>query len=573
MGAVESSLPATPSWRARITGRWALSWQTYALGVLVNLPLLVVTGGRIGTRIVPVQDMGVLFLYGAGAALVAGAWALVMNATVFRHRRERPVALWQFAMLHGVSGAIFGTAIVLADTRLGIDVDVPALLTVTATVGIALWWGVTTAMLLEAHERFVRDRARLLDEAVLNQLAALQDSRAALTLADDAEVTRLLAQARERIDARRADVSLTTWLDAAQALRTAADDTIRPLSHALWEEAARRYPEPRIAGVASMLLRRPTFLPLPAASVVTIGYLAATTQAYGPLLGPALAVLLGVVSFAILSVGNTLMRRDLPLRHVIYLVSVVLVEVVALVLAYAPARVGKDLLPPSLVAGSLLGTLIAVVLTSAVASLDASRTLVISQLQSEVNRERIAQAARTRARALQLREAAKELHGTVQTRLIASASAIELAAATGDVAAYEQAMSEALSILDVEQSTGGATVAARVAVLAASWGSLCTIIVDLDPAVGSRVHDDVVRVVEEGMANAYRHGGASQIEVVIGREGDEVSVRISDDGCGPRHGAPGLGSDLLARATGGRYGLTAGSSGGAVLTAVLPAEA
>jgi len=573
VGTVESSLPATPSWRERITGRWALSWQTYALGVLVNLPLLVLTGGRIGTRIVPVEDMGVLFLYGAAAALLAGAWALTMNATAFRHRRVRPVALWQFVMLHGVSGAIFGAAIVLADARLGIDVGVPALLTIIATVGIALWWGVTTAMLLEAHERFVRDRSRLLDEAVLNQLAALQDSRAALTLADDAEVSRLLAEARERIGAQRDDVSLATWLDAARALRSTADDTIRPLSHALWNEAAQRYPEPRITGVVSMLLRQPTFLPLPAASVITIGYLVATTQTYGPVLGPALAIALGLACFAILSMGNTLMRRDGPLRQWVYLGSVVLVEAVALALAYGPARAGGDLLPPSLIAGSVLGTLIAVILTSAVASLDASRALVINQLQSDVNRERIAQAARTRARALQLREAAKELHGTVQTRLVASASAIELAAASGDVAAYEQAMGEALRILDVEQSAVGATVVARVEVLAASWGALCAVTVDVDPAVGLRVHDEVVRVVEEGMANAYRHGGASRIEVVIRQEGDEVIVRISDDGCGPLGGAPGLGSDLLARATGGRYALTAATSGGAVLAAVLPAEA
>ena len=56
-----SDVTTAPTWRERITGRWALSWQAYVLGVLVNLPLLVVTGGRIGTRIVPASDMGVLF--------------------------------------------------------------------------------------------------------------------------------------------------------------------------------------------------------------------------------------------------------------------------------------------------------------------------------------------------------------------------------------------------------------------------------------------------------------------------------------------------------------------------------
>ena len=564
----------SPSWRERITGRWALSWQTYALGVLVNLPLLVVTGGRIGTRIVPVEDMGVLFLYGAAAALVAGAWALLMDATVFRSRREHPVALWQFAMLHAVSGAIFGVAVVLADARLGIDIGVPPVLTLVATMGIALWWGVTTSMLLEAHERFVRDRTRLLDDAVLNQLAAMQDSRAELTLADSHSVAASLADTRDRLETHLiAGASLGTWLDAAQALRAAADETVRPLSHALWREAAQRYPEPRVGGVLQQLMRQPTFLPVPAASVIVIGYLGATTQEYGALIGPLLAIALGIVSWAILAAGNATMRRLGRLRHVTYLVSIVLVQAAALLLAYGPARAGGELLPPSLVAGSILGTFIAVLLTSVVASLDASRAMVIGQLRSDVNQERIAQAARTRARALALREAAKDLHGTVQTRLIASAGAIELAAATGDVAAYEQALREALGILESERITDEVTVAARVGELTTSWGAMCEVRTVMDPAVSERVHDGVVRVVEEALANAYRHGQATRIEVRIMCEASDIHVTVTDDGVGPGGGPPGLGSDLLARATRGRYELRPGVQGGTELTAVLPAEA
>lgn len=565
---------AALSWRERITGRWALSWQTYVLGVLVNLPLLVVTGGRIGTRIVPVEDMGVLFLYGTAAALIAGAWALLMNATVFRYRRERPVALWQFVMLHAVSGAVFGVAVMLADARLGIDVGVPPLLTLAATMGIALWWGVTTAMLLEAHERFVRDRAKLLDDAVLNQLAAMQDSRADLTLADEHGVAASLADTRERLAAQLVTrTSLSTWLEAAQALRSAADETVRPLSHALWREASQRYPEPRVGGVLQQLLRQPTFLPVPAASVIVIGYLGATTQEYGALTGPLVAIALGLTSLAILTVGNAMMRRLASLRHIVYFVSIMLVQAATLLLAYGPARAGGELLPPSLVAGSILGTLIAVLLTSVVASLDASRAMVIGQLRSDVNKERIAQAARTRARALALREAAKDLHGTVQTRLIASAGAIELAAATGDVAAYEQALRAALGILESERVPVEATVAARVRDLTTSWGAMCEVRLEMDPAVGECVHDDVVRVVEEALANAYRHGQATRIDVCITREAGGVRVTVMDDGVGPGGGPPGLGSDLLARATGGCYDLRPRHHGGTELTAVLPAEA
>lgn len=568
-----SDVTSAPTWRERITGRWALSWQAYVLGVLVNLPLLVITGGRIGTRIVPVSDMGVLFLYGVAASLVVGSWALLMNATVFRERRVRPVALWQFAMLHLVSGAVFGLAVVMADARLGIDLGVPPVLTLIATMGIAVWWGMTIALLLEAHERFVHDRARLLEEAVLGQLALIQGSRADVLLADESAVTTTLASARERLEPHLvAGASLSTWLDAAQALRATADETVRPLSHALWREASERYPEPRVSNVLALLVRQPAFLPLPAASVIVIGYLGATSQEYGALLGPLLALALGLFSWAILVGGNVVMSRAPRLRHVTYLASVVVVQAAALLLAYGPARADGSLLPPSLIAGSVMGTLIAVLLTSIVASLDAARAQVIRQLQSAVNQERIAQAARTRARALALREAAKELHGTVQTRLIACASAIELAAAAGDVSAYEQALGEGLGILEGAQEPAHGSVAARLDALASSWGALCDISITMDPLLVVDVPGDVVRVVEEAIGNAYRHGEASRIVVDIAPVDGDIRVTVVDNGRGPGGGSPGLGSDLLARATGGRHELAPGAAGGSVLTAVLTAS-
>jgi len=569
---------ATPGWRPRITGRWALSWQAFAFGVLINVPLMVLTGGRIGTRIVPVSDMGVLAVYGLAAAALVGAWALIMNATLFRHRRVRPVALWQFGLLHAVSGAIFGVAIVLADARLGISLDLPAVVTIGITVALGLWWGTTSSMVLEAHERFVTERSRLLDEAVLSQLGSIEDSVVAMSLADDAiatrgDVTTQLSAAREDLSARVASSgSLSDWLDAAQFLRSTVDDTVRPLSHALWQEASYRYPEPRLSGVLTLLLRDPAFLPLPAASVIVIGYLGATTLAYGPVLGILLAVALGGLSFVILTAGTAAMARWRAWRHATYFAAVCLVQAATLVLAYGPARADGAAVPPVLVAGSIMGTLISVLLTSVIASLDASRAAVMSQLRRLVDNEQLVRAAKSRSRSLALRELAKDLHGTVQTRLIACASAVELSAAQGDSAGCLQAMREAVGILDQVRAHDETSVADQLHAIASSWNPICAVTLTIDPSVAHLLHRDTVRVVEEAIGNAYRHGAAGRIDVSIGRVEDGIQVRVVDDGSGPGGGAPGLGSDLLARATRGQFGLVAVPGGGAELIARLPAE-
>ena len=56
----------------------------------------------------------------------------------------------------------------------------------------------------------------------------------------------------------------------------------------------------------------------------------------------------------------------------------------------------------------------------------------------------------------------------------------------------------------------------------------------------------VVRVIEEGVSNAYRHGGASQVHVEVMREAGYLRVQVSDDGSGIDHTSkPGLGSAVL----------------------------
>lgn len=568
-----------PSWQTRITGRWALSWQAFTLGVLVNVPLMILTGGRIGTRIVPVSDMPVLTAYGLGAAALVGAWALLMDATLMRHRRVRRVALWEFGLLHAMSGAIFGVAIVLADARLGISLDLPPAVTIAITIALGLWWGTTSSMVLEAHARFVAERSHLIDEAVLSQLASIEDSVVAMSLADDAITTRSavtaqLSVAREDLMGRvESSGSLSEWLDAAQLLRNTVDETVRPLSHALWQEASLRYPEPRLSGVLALLARDPTFLPLPAASVIVIGYLGATSLAYGPLLGILLVLALGGLAFLILSAGNAAIRAWRPGRHAVYFVAVCSLQAATLVLAYGPARVEGTPVPTALVAGSIMGTLIAVLLTSAIASLDASRAAVMSQLQTQLNSEQLLQTARSRSRSLALRELAKELHGTVQTRLIACSSAIELSAAQGDSAGCLRALAEAVRILDQVRAREEATVAEQLEAIATSWNPICTVTLAIDPEVGHLMHQDTIRVVEEAIGNAYRHGAAGKVDVTVTRVDDGIEVRVLDDGLGPGGGLPGLGSDLLARATRGQFGLNPAPGGGAELVARLPAEA
>jgi len=51
--------------------------------------------------------------------------------------------------------------------------------------------------------------------------------------------------------------------------------------------------------------------------------------------------------------------------------------------------------------------------------------------------------------------------------------------------------------------------------------------------------------IEEGLANALRHGLAKEIGIRIYEDGIGLTLTIQDDGIGPRNTPPGLGSKLF----------------------------
>jgi signal transduction histidine kinase len=94
---------------------------------------------------------------------------------------------------------------------------------------------------------------------------------------------------------------------------------------------------------------------------------------------------------------------------------------------------------------------------------------------------------------------------------------------------------------------------------------------DVPDALPVDVVADVARVVEEGIGNAKKHGAARRIQIAVDcPEPRLLRVRISDDGSGPRGGAPGLGSSLLDEIAADAWSLQPNPTGtGSLLVAEL----
>ena len=287
---------------------------------------------------------------------------------------------------------------------------------------------------------------------------------------------------------------------------------------------------------------------------------------FGWLVGLALLASGVTAIFVITGIANAAMRKR-PARHAVIFIIAALALQLGGLLSF-PLREWAGIAPytwAEYFVGVIVG-LFVILLTSGVGSLRTYRDDVARTFQSDIDRERVESVAASRQVAQLARESARVLHGTVQTRLIACAVAIEHAADTSDVEAFQSALHEAHAVL-TEPTRSGAptdlTLEEEVARKISLWAGLCAIDVTIAPHlcdVSGRLARDVGRVVEEGLSNAVRHGAASQIAVSVQPSDVGVDVVIEDDGTGPSNVTPGLGSALLDGVS-DQWALTRGTTG------------
>lgn len=233
----------------------------------------------------------------------------------------------------------------------------------------------------------------------------------------------------------------------------------------------------------------------------------------------------------------------------------------------------------------VLGATALLLMIAAVAALFRYRADLWQRQQREIrNEERVA--------------LARELHDTVAHHV----SAIAVQAQAGGVVAGTQPekAAEVLAAIESEASRTLAEMRTMVRVLRdedavayAPQSGVADLLdlarADATPVVEVSLHGSLTRLAppvdaalyrlaQESLTNAVRHArGATRVSIDVGREGDTVRLRVSDDGRTDPGWAPEPGFGLLGMAErvqllGGSFSAGPGPEGGWVVEAVLPAE-
>lgn len=567
---------ATPDLRTRLGGRWAISRQAFALTVVLALLLLALSAP---TATESLQWLAV----GAVALAGVGAWVYLMHRTIFRDRQTEPVSLVWVVISDALASAIFVGITVGAGFLAGINDGGDVAPSPVITWFIAFVWGFIVVLTLESHWRFHAQREVLVEQAVQQRLITLQEMDVLEQIRGvvDAAVDEQLVTARRRVDARIQALLEENPADVrslAAELRSTADAIVRPLSHRLAEDSRSSHPSPGLWSALRGVTRYQPYRPLVVAAIYVLTTAPKEWQDRGPVPGSVVVLLTVLLIVGLMSLVNLAMRRWPRHHSALFLGGLFVVQLPYLgLIPVLGAPLGTPVPWFDAVAAVVFGSLL-IVITSSFGAWNRTREELIQRFAQEVRDDEIEALARGRAVVEVARAAALVLHGRVQSQLRACAAALEQASAGEDVAGMNRALVQARAILEQPVAATGllepSSLGSLVELRASEWAGLVLVRLDvdawardLDGAVAMHVAD----VVEEAIANAVHHGGATEVDIRLHGDGQVLELVVTDNGRGPQQGSSGLGSRLMG-GLGGQWRLEA-SGAGSILTVRLPGGA
>mgnify|MGYP000532878651 CR=1 FL=1 len=457
-------------------------------------------------------------------------------------------------------GAAKGFFTALVDLSLGLSAAPAAELFIRGIGGIVVgvWLIGTLAYARSALERLGEARDTLVRANIARRLSEEAAS-------PPPELTTSLYAVRGLRDQLTHNPETTT----SREIRSVVDATIRPLSRALWAVEQQRYPSLRLSSLYRLALgsMRPRgWLIGLVWSVTSFTGLAVPLGIVDALLYVGWVGLLGAGLFSLIRLPSRVpIAVSLPLVILVSMVSVLGGNVLAR-LFYPPL---SDLIGLGLLVSGVAWMTFIAISASMLSSVFDIRRVIEADLASHDTQSLIDTRAGLSAEAMSARRLATELHGSVQSKLLAVASAFdqrrlsreELAKSLGDVVGNL----ERLAGIDPVDSENGAE-AENLRALEDAWAGLVELRIDeasrqlLDGAL--RVNPELVEPLREAINNAHRHGHASLVEVTATAHKDALEVTLTDDGFGPTGGDAGLGSALFDLWTGGQWTLIAAPGGG-----------
>ena len=567
-------MPNAQVYWQEIDGRHLINYRVTALVT----PLVVLT--------VPLQQMknetNGSFLDWTVASTIA--WATIAflyflaDITVFRNRFEKKYPVSVAIGFGALLGIVKGFVTAYSAIHMGI---VPASQTDTLYFRsvTGLFIGAMTvpmmAFMLTAISDYAIERRKLIDdyllleEQVRGDSEALDELKSQLSTKVDENLTKSLLIAQEKINKNR---NLNgQWQEIANTLRVAAEETIRPLSHAMWNVRRR---EMQLTPIEFMKFAFQNIKLRPAA-VIPI-YIVTTFMSLsedGSIWKPSYVMILkSIMVWVLLEIGQIFLeifrsKFKYILSFVLIIISAIYFELTELI--YDATNYNRSALDY----GESIWLIILILVTGIADSALRTQIYQIKTLKGLIANKRIELISNSRELDRMGREMARYLHGTIQSKLMAAAMAVEMAGRKSDKFQLEIEIEKALNTLRMPTQeyldSRVSDLREGLRDLTAKWDGILEInfLETSDLAFSENETHALLEITNEAIFNAHRHGSATVIKVDFKRmKNNTIRVVVTDNGNGIQSIKPGLGSQFFNSITKNWNLENAKGSKGAVLT-------
>lgn len=593
MSSSDSPLPAPPSWRSLLTGRWAISWRAWVLiALLMQWPYYARNSVLLGVPTAWVVAIGIV------RALAAGLVLLVAHRTYLRRRSSEPAALWAVVATWFAAG-LAAVAIQWAVFRYLDRPGFPPMRWLAAPLAMVLRSAVCAYYfgLRDYWKQSVRElqsSAQRLSALRASSRAELEDVRARVRTIVVQQVLPSVRRLQMDLGDESSPLTRDRLMRLSQIAEGYSHGVVRDASHRVSDLAAGAAHTPAVASeVAGQAPRREPRRPLLISirwTALVFGVTLLPFAFTAPPDDPPLPILVDItVLLGILVLGAWIQARAGRWSRttpwsVCWMAGMAVVGIGGLAAA--------GLIPERLATPVPLASLAVIVFLFAMLGSSMDRHLRGIAEQADAL-ERVVEEISGINDALQEELAAEKrrvahlLHGPVQGRLAAVAMLLTLEAGqdgTGDD--IPQARERCRSILDqvmidltrVRDGTfdDGQPLPDRLAQLSERWAGLAVVSVEGDPEVYRAASSDaglsmwVFDIVEEGINNAVTHGHAARIDVELMAHDATIEVSVRDDGtgCGVEV-SPSLGLSTIGRSP-AQLALEGSPAGGSRLTVTIP---
>jgi signal transduction histidine kinase len=564
-------MPYSQKLQMAIGGKWAISWKVAAY----TLPFLLV--------IIPIAE-GAVFTWWA-----FWRWTLVSflslipvvmiyffaDITLFKNREKNPVPDYYVFGLGFILGfARGGTAGIVAYYFNALEMEAftaPGTILLRALnagligmVAIPLMSLIGSSIEIYRADRNALIAERLLAESQKSESAAIIKSlRSSMTRRVDENLLEVVKNSQQYLDEKGRSLE-ANWELMAVRLRKAALDTIRPFSHRMHRRGEERTYKVHLFELlrymaSTVRIEIPWVLMFYA--MTNFKFLYENSPWYlatGNLITRLILIAVGLGLIRKLKYSGQL--RGLASYFIsLFIFGSLFIMVTHLVDEYFKLRHDSEYVHYV----DTAWLLIIVVLVGFVSSFFYGQSAESEFLEKQISKEKLEMLILKREEERLSRELAKYLHGTIQSRLMASAMALERAGRKGDKKALERELEEAYKSLRVPSadyfSAPEETFKDEVTKVVGKWNDLMKVKVKIGaniPNIPSHKAQEIGNVINEGLSNSFRHGNASKVEVSVTFKLGKIHVVVKDDGSGIDGGKPGLGTEWFKAIAGNAWSLT-----------------